>query len=263
VNGTSGWAGPSCFCDTCPRCGKSVGRAPNPYTYHGHVPHGWPKQCYSFDALPDANTCLQGKVWKTVTGQNEASTLEAVCNLCDDDSPCEGFTVINTTMALVYSKIHANFTASGGTTCISGTWGNHWGGSVGVAVGGLWYSTTSSGLCRKGTTLGHEGCTWRYTAPARYYESGCVDSRVDSAVEAHGRVCFSGCPQPHNQTSLCYSECYASTLEGDPIHNITAMQSKQVTQPWADAFLPAAQGGCPELHMQLALTNASSQALHM
>jgi hypothetical protein len=37
-NGTDGWAGASCFCEQCERCDKSVGRANNPYTYHGHVP---------------------------------------------------------------------------------------------------------------------------------------------------------------------------------------------------------------------------------
>jgi len=257
TNGTDGWAGPTCFCEKCERCNKTVGRAPNPYTYHGSVPKGWPRQCYSFDEAPpppnSGGTCLKGKVWKTVTGQNLPSVLEEICDLCDYRSPCEAFTVINSTSAKVFTKVSSNHTAPPGTTCVSGTWGDHWGGSVGIPIGGLWYSTPAAGLCPQGAALGTNGCTWRYrnaNKPGRYVNSGCVDERVDAAVEAHGRPCFSGCAQPSNKTSLCYSTCYAATLEGDPMHNITAMDARQVTEPWKDAFLPVAQGGCQELQPQ-------------
>lgn len=260
INGTDGWAGVNCFCETCDRCNKSVGRAPNPYTFHGHIPKGWPRQCYAFDNVDEKRvavstshhrgTCLEGAVWKTINGQNLASVLEEICNLCDYNSPCEAFTVINGTSAKIFTNVTRNYTAAKGGTCVSGTWGDHWGGSVGIPIGGLWYSTPSEGLCRPGDALGDNGCTWRYRnteTPGKYYNSGCVDERVDAAVEVHGQSCFSGCSQPTNKTSLCYSECYAATLEGDPMHNITAMKVQQVTKPWKDAFLPETKGGCPEV----------------
>ena len=74
-----------------------------------------------------------------------------------------------------------------------------------------------------------------------------MDGRVDAAVEKHGASCFTSCPQPTNKTSLCYSECYAVTLEGDPMRKITPMEAEQVTKPWKVAFLPEAEGGCPEV----------------
>lgn len=250
VNGSDNWAGVNCFCKHCPRCNKSVGRAPNPYTWQGHLPKGWPRQCYAFDAAPHGH-CLTGRVWQTVTGANLASTLEEVCLRCTDDSPCYGFSILNGTAAKIFSKIHGTHAPAPGTSCVSGKYGYHWGGSVGVPIGGHWWSTPTAGQCKPGMQLGHQGCTWRNRAPARYYESHCVDSRVDKAVETHGKTCFDRCLQPHNQTSLCYSECYSNTLEGDPIHNIKPMSPEQVTQPWKDAFLPEAKGGCPQLHFDV------------
>ena len=43
----------------------------------------------------------------------------------------------------------------------------------------------------------------------------------------------------------------SATLEGDPVHNITGMRPEQITGPWAGAFRPAAQGGCPQIQAQV------------
>jgi hypothetical protein len=42
----------------------------------------------------------------------------------------------------------------------------------------------------------------------------------------------------------------SATLEGDPVHNIAGMRPEQITGPWAGAFRPAAQGGCPQIQVQ-------------
>ncbi len=247
VNGTSGWAGPACFCPSCAHCSKAVGRAPNPYTWHGHVPKGWPKQCYSFDEVK-GDKCFSGDLWKTFSSQSLASVLELVCDACDYRSPCVAFSVRysqNKYVAKVFSKVQHN--SSAGNSCISGTWGDHWGGSVGVAIGGIWYSTPTAGMCPPGGNLGVNGCTWRYTGPERYYDNDCVDDRVDIVVEKHGKLCFDTCVEPKNKSSLCYLTCYQATLEGDPLHNITAMKPEAITEPWRRAFLPMKDGGCPKL----------------
>jgi hypothetical protein len=87
----------------------------------------------------------------------------------------------------------------------------------------------------------------RYTGQAVYVEAPCVDEHLDSAVEKHGAACFKACPQPGNKTSLCYSECYSATIEGDPVHNITPMTKESVVGPWESAFFPVEKGGCPQV----------------
>ena len=82
--------------------------------------------------------CLTGRVWQTVTGANLASTLEEVCLRCTDDSPCYGFSILNGTAAKIFSKIHGTHAPAPGTSCVSGKYGYHWGGAVGVPIGGYW-----------------------------------------------------------------------------------------------------------------------------
>ena len=225
----------------------------NPYTWHGNVPEGYPRQCYAFD-FSKRNSCLQGKIWKTVTGQNLASVLEKACDLCDWDSPCVAFTVTNNTTAQIFSHTSSRINPPAGTNCVSGEWAGHWGGAVGMPIGGKWYSTPETGQCADGEPLGRNGCTWRYIGNASYRDAECVDSHIDDAVEKHGMNCFIGCPrdskipQSFNKTTICYNECYEATLEGDPEHNITAMDPEQVREPWRKAFLKVEEGGCPEIH---------------
>lgn len=260
VNSSEGWQGPTCYCDRCPRCSKTVGRADNPYTWRGQMPDGWPKQCYRFDpATRAAGGCLKGQVLTTLTGPNLAATLELACTACaaddeaDDDEtplPCTGWTVVDNTTATLFSKIDGVASSPaelrpGAASCVSGSFDEHrWGGSIGVAVGGKWYSTPAAGKCPAGAALGTAGCTWRYTAAPVYVLAPCVDNHLDAAVERHGAACFRGCPQPGNKTSLCYSACYVATIEGDPVHNVTAMTKESVVAPWESAFRPPAQGGC-------------------
>ena len=133
---------------------------------------------------------------------------------------------MDNTTASLFSKIDSEASPGelGAVSCVSGMFDGHrWGGSIGVAVGGRWYSTPLEGKCKAGTALGTAGCTWRYTGQASYVKAPCVDDKLDTAVELHGAACFKGCAQPRNKTSLCYSECYSATIEGSPVHNITPM----------------------------------------
>jgi len=104
-----------------------------------------------------------------------------------------------------------------------------------------------AGECPEGAALGSGGCTWRYAGEPSYVSAPCVDEHLDTAVEVHGAACFRECAQPHNKTSLCYSECYSATIEGDPVHNIAPMTKSTVVTPWESAFLPTDQGGCPRV----------------
>jgi hypothetical protein len=105
--------------------------------------------------------------------------------------------------------------------------------------GGIWYDTPHKGMCAPGHSPGDgTGCTWRQAAIKRTIKANCMYERVRLFVVAGNSSCFNACPQPANQTSDCYLECYSNT--------VLRMPKEKIAQPWNRAFSSAAFGGCPE-----------------
>ena len=196
--------------------------------------------------------CVTGKPSRTLHGWNLGSTAAMACDACTDDPHCSGWAITtpdNKTATLFVGET----TVKEDIQCISATrTHSHWGGSggrnwYGVSAGpGYWFSTPVDGECI-GVPLGTGGCTWRVAETKKYANASCVDSKVDQAVEAAGKVCFDTCPQPLDKISDCYLVCYLNTLIGDPAYNLTAMTPEAITAPWVRAFEEddPALGGCP------------------
>ena len=114
-------------------------------------------------------------------------------------------------------------------------------GANGIPLAGWWYSAPEGGQCAAGQRLGTAGCTWRVLRTKKVIKAACMYERVDAAVEAHDKTCFSACGLPWNTSSTCYMECYEQAMG-----NMTALQ---LTAGWHTAFdnTEPASGGCPPL----------------
>ena len=76
-----------------------------------------------------------------------------------------------------------------------------------------------------------------------------VGSRGCLQVEAHGKSCFEECGKDaHDDTSLCYTVCFAETVNGNVTTGLAPMPSDQVAAPFLAAFAKSEDhGGCANL----------------
>ena len=88
----------------------------------------------------------------------------------------------------------------------------NWHENVVHKTGGLWYSTQAAGQCHDGAP---GNCSWRVVKPVKKISKTCSDLVVNGLVESRGAGCFGGCPQPRNESSLCYIQCYYQTVLGE------------------------------------------------
>ena len=117
----------------------------------------------------------------------------------------------------------------------------------GGPAGGAWYSTTSGGSCHGNTSA---TCYWRLKETKRTIASTCLLHRVGDAVVASNRTCFDSCPQPTNQSSVCWVECFMGNVLGPDgsvklINASAGIPIGTITAAWNGAFAPVANGGCP------------------
>lgn len=74
----------------------------------------------------------------------------------------------------------------------------------------------AAGECKEGQVPGDSsGCTWRTLKDFKHVNSTCVNNFVDEAVEKYGADCFNKCPEPHNDKTACYTQCFAQTINGN------------------------------------------------
>merc|ERR1711879_368347 len=71
--------------------------------------------------------------------------------------------------------------------------------------GGKWYSLTKAG----------EGTYWRNATIVRMISADCQAKYLVKIVQERGKDCFSSCPKPENQQSLCWAECFYKVTLGD------------------------------------------------
>ena len=135
-------------------------------------------------------------------------------------------------------------------------------------VQGSWFSTPAAGQCSGAQRPGQSGsgdCSWRAVRMERVVNYTCVNARVGAAVIARNPLCFRACatdggePSP-NDPSDCWTRCFYNTLLGNSSFGDPGMQAVDVTTPFADAFKPEADGGCPELS-RLKSDDSSAEAL--
>ena len=250
-NGTFSWQGSTCFCEDCDRCNKSVGRAPNPYTFHEKPPAGWPNQCraftmhdYSKHSCNIANATIFMNVTNTINPRSSEATMTIACNACDDEQDCLGWYSEDNVTAHLFKSSNTSNIINRNEECISVVYDRHKWIGVGVTIGGSWYSTLPAGECKAGSPLGTDGCAWRIVESPFYINATCANSRVDNAVEKVGAPCFDTCDRPFNKSGPCYNDCFQNTIEGNPIYNTPAMTSDDLIKPFEHSF---DLGECPRI----------------
>ena len=115
---------------------------------------------------------------------------------------------------------------------------------LGQTGSGEWYSLVAS----------DEGKYWRNATIVKAINQRCQARALDAKVESEGKTCFSACPQPTNQSTACWIECFYATVLGPsadkelkpPGQQHGAIDIDELTSAWLAGFGddPAA-GGCP------------------
>ena len=114
---------------------------------------------------------------------------------------------------------------------------------------GTWFSLVSK----------DEGKYWRNATIVKTINSKCQARPFDAFVEQTGSECFNACPQPKNQTSRCWIECFFSTTLGPdadkkikpPGQQTGAMKVEDLSNAWLEGFTSCppcpATGPCPDV----------------
>ena len=109
---------------------------------------------------------------------------------------------------------------------------------LGDTGGGKWYSLPKA----------DEGRLWRNAIIVKTIHADCQAKALDDLIEARGRTCFAGCPQPTNASSACWTECFFATVLGDG-HNTSitpagGVNASDIVDAWLKGFDDPASGGC-------------------
>jgi hypothetical protein len=119
--------------------------------------------------------------------------------------------------------------------------------------GGLWFSTLAEGQC-KPNGFTDSTCSWRVAEVSKKISKNCSDASVDGAVMKTGAACFQGCPQPTNQSSVCWIRCFYQTVLGPGAGNSTTTSSDGMSlalleDAWNRPFLSddETKGGCKSI----------------
>lgn len=108
--------------------------------------------------------------------------------------------------------------------------------------GGKWYSLAQEG----------EGVYWRNPSIIKTISADCQARYLTHVVQKRGEPCFNRCPQPENQTSLCWIECFFDVTLGQGANQSTrlsgGMTADEIADAWSRGFEPeSVDGGCPPL----------------
>ena len=96
---------------------------------------------------------------------------------------------------------------------------------------------------------------WKNATIIKTINAKCQAEHFDGFVQQQGASCFSGCPQPTNQSSACWVNCFFSTVLGPdadhalkkPGNQTGALDIGKMASAWLSGFGsddPSA-GGCP------------------
>jgi len=110
---------------------------------------------------------------------------------------------------------------------------------------GEWYSLVSR----------DEGTMWRNATTLKKINAACQSRALDKLVQQTGQACFDACPQPTNQSSTCWVDCFFATVLGPDADTTTkppgsqqgAMDVDQLATAWLSGFGSddPSEGGCP------------------
>lgn len=116
---------------------------------------------------------------------------------------------------------------------------------LGQTGSGEWYSLVAD----------DEGKYWRNATITKVINQKCQARSLDKHVQGAGTECFSACPQPTNQSSACWVECFFATVLGPdadttlkpPGKQTGAMDVDELATAWLGGFASSdvASGGCP------------------
>jgi len=97
-------------------------------------------------------------------------------------------------------------------------------------MAGEWYSTIATS----------EGVSWRLVETQKRIYASCHDDVMMGAVAKLGSPCFNACPQPTNQTSVCYISCFFDTLLGNGSGSSTTptggLSADEISNLWTAPF---------------------------
>eukprot|EP00669_Euglena_mutabilis_P005178 TRINITY_DN16564_c0_g1_i1.p1 TRINITY_DN16564_c0_g1~~TRINITY_DN16564_c0_g1_i1.p1 ORF type:complete len:309 (+),score=36.90 TRINITY_DN16564_c0_g1_i1:28-954(+) len=113
-------------------------------------------------------------------------------------------------------------------------------------LSGTWYSTFAAGNCDSPTSV---RCAWRMVEVTDRISYACIESAVQTAVEALDPQCFRRCG-PRSFTSACYARCFYPLLlgpEADRSRTIAGLPLEAIWDIWRRPWLPPEDGGCPRL----------------
>lgn len=117
-----------------------------------------------------------------------------------------------------------------------------WASNIPRKTGGYWYSTLKEG----------EGRSWEVQSLKTINET-CLKKTIVASVEKHDtKDCFKGCGPQRNESSSCWIGCFFDTILGPTAKQSTelplgGMSVADIEKSWSKAFVPEAQGGCPEI----------------
>eukprot|EP00425_Heterocapsa_triquetra_P028155 CAMPEP_0195118686 /NCGR_PEP_ID=MMETSP0448-20130528/117615_1 /TAXON_ID=66468 /ORGANISM="Heterocapsa triquestra, Strain CCMP 448" /LENGTH=397 /DNA_ID=CAMNT_0040155965 /DNA_START=116 /DNA_END=1309 /DNA_ORIENTATION=- len=109
---------------------------------------------------------------------------------------------------------------------------------------GAWYSAPSGGHCKEGQVMGKD-CWWRLVSTGRTVNSSCVDARMSESIVKRNQSCFDSCEDASDQSSDCWIKCFFDIIVGNNGH--PGVTRPEVLEPFERAFLPMADGGCPDV----------------
>lgn len=136
-------------------------------------------------------------------------------------------------------------------------WRNH----LVSKVGGNWWSFFNESFCGD-NDVGTHGCAWKVKQVNKPINNTCLLDKVYTAIENYKPTqgCYSKCKPSskgggRNTSDPCWVTCtYEAVLGPDGGRyqgNITGMPVADIKVGWNQAYLPATQGGCPTLEIDL------------
>ena len=135
-------------------------------------------------------------------------------------------------------------------------------------LGGMWYSTTRSGMC----SADDAPCSWRLLETVKRVTKTCSDDSIYRYIEGRDSSgCFSACPQPlggarRNTSDECWVRCLFVTVLGpasggdNPM--ATGLSREEMLEAWGRPFASddPNRGGCPALALPPAAAHGGSKA---
>jgi len=236
-----------CECDVIES--KAVGSENINTTFGAFSNQSYPQSCVAEGFRQYNNYFPKGIPGKVVTGISEAdccSKCSSLGKFCKgygyeyDKGVCTPFTVLFTGEPRPGSSLGFSDPSDPAIRTLELQTGK-----LASIMNGTWYSTQAAGECQPGQKIGDGDCYWRVLNMTRNVNATCVNNNLVQAAIAVRPTCWQGCPQPTNQSSLCWIQCLFDTVTGNPQKNVPPMKREQLVSAFEASFSP--DGGCPEV----------------